>query len=158
MQYWPSDAAQMHEVLTPFFTFIRKLARAGRSAADEMYGCPGWVAHGYSDGYLKTGLLGAYIWALCVTCGAWLALSVWDHLTYDMNISVLQRDLLPVFRGIAEFFLSYFWKAPDGVLHTGPTTSPETSYRVRGKPEREYQLAMSPAFDLSVLRQVSYPS
>ena len=162
MQYWPSDAARIHEVLPPFFAFIRKLAAAGRTAAQDMYGCPGWVAHGYSDGYLMTGVLGAYIWALCVTCGAWLALSMWDHLTYDLNILILQRDLLPVFRGIAEFFLSYFWESPDGSLHTGPTTSPETSYRVRGKPrdEHEYQLAMSPAFDMSVLRQVcvSLPS
>ena len=119
-----------------------------------------------------------------------MALSLWDHVTYlaprDMAI-VLRKYVLPLFRGVALFFLDYFYRpakkgdrASSGDdtpqwLHTGPTTSPETSYTLKSKGAAQQQqqdgkqkrrsaarsgaasgveLAFSPAIDCSVLRQV----
>ena len=115
----------------------------------------GWVAHGFFDGYLDGGLSGAVHWAMCVTCGAWTALSLWEHVSYTGDESTLHGHLLPTFKGIAEFFLEYMFRV-DGVYHTGPTSSPENSYTVTDK-EKIFaaQLALSPAIDASVLRQVA---
>ena len=44
-------------------------------------------------------------WSLCVTCGAWLALQGYDHLTFLFDREVLLSVVLPSLRGIASFFL-----------------------------------------------------
>ena len=49
--------------------------------------------------------LGEAQWSLCVTCGAWLALSGFDHLTFHFDREVLLSVVLPSLRGVAEFFL-----------------------------------------------------
>ena len=108
------------------------------------------------DGYLDGGLSGGYHWSLCVTCGAWSALSLWEHVSYTGDVTVLRTALLPAFKGIAEFFIEYMFKDPQGVHHTGPTCSPENSYLVQeGEGLSVVQLTFTPAIDASVLRQVS---
>lgn len=113
------------------------------------------MAHGYFDGYLDGGLSGPIHWAMCVTCGAWIALSLWEHVSFTGDESTLHGHLLPAFKGIAEFFLEYMFRI-DGVYHTGPTSSPENSYTVKDK-EKIFaaQLSLSPAIDASILRQVA---
>lgn len=44
-------------------------------------------------------------WSLCVTCGAWLALQGFDHLTFKFNREILLTVVLPSLKGIAEFFI-----------------------------------------------------
>jgi hypothetical protein len=88
--------------------------------------------------------------------GAWLALHLWDHLSYHYNPEYLMDSFLPLFRGIARFFEGYMFRGPDGFMHTGPTTSPENSYRVKfpgGEADVFSQAAFSTALDMSVLRQ-----
>lgn len=115
----------------------------------------GWVAHGFFDGYLDGGLSGPVHWSLCVTCGAWTALSLWEHVSFTGDESTLHTHLLPAFKGIAEFFLDYMFRI-DSVYHTGPTTSPENSYTVQDiHGTYAAQLTLSPAIDASVLRQVA---
>jgi alpha-L-fucosidase 2 len=105
-----------------------------------------------------------------VTCGAWIALSLWEALLYsDPPANDLQRTL-NIFRKIVLFFIDYIWEDNStGYVHTGPTTSPENSYRLKdlndlGKPKLEEGpqladqisfLSFSPAIDISILRQVS---
>ena len=124
------DVADLQSTMPPLVDFIKSLSRAGATEADRLYGCPGWVAHGFVDNALHTGMLGEAQWSLCVTCGAWLASHLWEHLTYSYDDKYVREDILPVFRGIAQFFLKYMWKDSDGVMHTGPTTSPENSYPI----------------------------
>ena len=109
------------------------------------------------------------------------------------------NELLTSFQGVAEFFLDYMFSLPysaplssssytpiaannndndnESPLHTGPTTSPETSFgtykqAVEARPEHTsaaaaalgakkekekwnaHQLSLSPALDCSVLRYV----
>ena len=121
-------AANMAVGAAPLLAFIRRLARAGTVTARDMYGCNGWVAHGFVDSDLDTGMLGDAQWAMCVTCGAWLALHLWEHLAYqEYDEEFVKGTVIPVFRGIAQFFLEYSFVDGDGLLHTGPSTSPENS-------------------------------
>lgn len=85
----------------------------GSAAAHELYGCSdtrAWVAHGFTDHTLYGGLFGDPHWALCVTCGAWLATNMFERaLTRPIDAQALQQSLIPVFRGIALFFREYMW-------------------------------------------------
>lgn len=102
-----------------------------------MYGCQntqGWVAHGFTDGDLDTSPYGDNQWALCVTCGAWAALAIWEHLiAQQITLSALV-EVADTLRGVVLFFQEYMYREEKGaseegyVMHTGPTTSPENSY------------------------------
>jgi hypothetical protein len=157
MHYWASDVAGLADTLPPLFEFIQRIAQTGHTTAKSMYGVQkGWVAHGFMDGYLDGGLSGGYHWSLCVTCGAWSALSLWEHVSFSGDMTVLKTALLPAFKGIAEFFLEYMFKDAEGEYQTGPTCSPENSYLVEeGAGQTVVQLTFTPAIDASVLRQVS---
>lgn len=128
MNYWAADVAGLSEVYGPLTEFIDRLAAHGKFTAGELYGCAGWVAHGFTDVSQDAGILGDSQWALCVTCGAWLVTQLWDHLTFSFDSDLLLVHLLPLLRGVADFFLDYMWEDDAGVFHTGPTTSPENSF------------------------------
>jgi alpha-L-fucosidase 2 len=96
-----------------------------------MYGCKdprAWMAHGFTDDTLDGYPYGDNQWALCVTCGAWAALSIWEHLiTQPLSVAVLM-EVVRSLRGAALFFQENTWYDIEGKVHTGPTTSPENSY------------------------------
>jgi hypothetical protein len=121
---------------------------------------------------------------MCVTCGAWIAVQAWEHFLYSnfdnpATFSSLVHKLIPVLRGIALFFSEHMFSLPyrnDSNMHTGPTTSPENSYEIKYggfsrflwdckiiylwfidnlQLRRINHLSLSPAIDISILRQVS---
>jgi hypothetical protein len=68
MQYWAAESAQMSEIVQPLADFIHRLQTSGRKTAKLMYGSRrGWVAHGFTDGFLDAGLAGDPHWSLCVS-------------------------------------------------------------------------------------------
>ena len=130
MVYWAAHPMGLgHVVLPPLIKWIVDMAKSGENTARSMYGCPGWVAHGFTDNWLDVGVRGGLEWALCVTCGAWVALHLWDHISFDFDISFVHNIILPVYRSLAQFFLSYMFKDSEGLYHTGPTTSPEVQWK-----------------------------
>jgi alpha-L-fucosidase 2 len=174
--YWGADVTGMGSHLRPLGRFMARLAKKGSTTAQNMYGITGngWVAHGFTDNSLSGGLRGEPYWSLCVTCGAWMALSMWEHLLFTptsewVSETNLMSSVLLLLRGAAEFFTEYMFIAEDGITHhTGPTTSPENSYilmhvnastnsvcMVGAAAPQASHLAMSPALDASVLRQLA---
>ena len=69
--------------------------------------------------------------AMCVTCGAWLALTLWEALLYmphgsnSHGKSVIESEVtidrvLTIFRGIVQFFVDYLWlDHRTGIYHSG---------------------------------------
>lgn len=170
MMYWPAEAAGLGAaVMPPLVEFLKHLRTSGVENAKRMYNCKGWVAHGFVDAYLDTGIMSDVRWAYCISCGAWASLALWEHLSFTPaaapSYAAAMQELLLSFQGTAEFFLDHFAvvKKSDGTLeyHTGPTGSPETSYLAAfkgagGKGEnQQLELAMSPALDVSVLRNIA---
>lgn len=157
----------------------------GRIAANKIYNCPfasrdAWVAHGFTDSRLDGGIFGDLQWSLCVTCGAWLSVQLFDWITYQtIDYELLEIKIIPIHRGIVNFFLHHMFftskHQPDQILtlqdiltaklsledfiaHTGPTTSPENSYKILFSNTTNSLievLAFTPALDISILRQVS---
>jgi alpha-L-fucosidase 2 len=202
MNYWAAHStglASTNETLDPLIEFIERMASnagSGVETASKMYGCKGWVMHGFTDQTLRAFPMAEPVWSLCVTCGAWLSMHLWDAITYESTktahldqtirsiqdkslinvdealikrLSVVDNTILkraiPIYRGIASFFLDYMWKDSDGHYHTGPTTSPENSYALIKDLylNRSYvpqvsveYFSASPAIDISVLREVYF--
>lgn len=138
--YWAADVSGISEVYGPLMGFIKRMSEAGQLTAKNTYGVrTGWVTHAFTDNRMGCGMLGEAQWSLCVTCGAWLALQGFDHLTYKFDREALLDVMLPTLRGVAQFFSEYLYVDPlTGTTHTGPTTSPENSYTfgVDGEGER----------------------
>jgi hypothetical protein len=152
MMYWAAESLQLTESAEPLVAFTHELARSGVSTASCMYGMPGWVAHGFTDIWMKTRALGDPQWAMCVTCGAWVSLHVLEAFRFREDRAALVQDILPILAGAVEFFLSYLTPhGPDGSLLTGPTHSPENSYELNGK---YWPLGMSPAIDTAILYEL----
>lgn len=123
--YWAAETGNLSECQTPLFGFMTGLAEAGRSTASQMYGAQGWVAHTITNpwGYTAPGSIG---WGLFVSGGVWMARQLWDHYEFTQDTQFLREHAYPVFKGAAEFFLSYMVMHPKyGWLVTGPSDSPE---------------------------------
>lgn len=69
MNYWPVHGLGVQRtVMPPFLQLIRDLAQEGQTTATSLYGCKGWVAHGFTDNLLNGGMRAGLMWSLCVTC------------------------------------------------------------------------------------------
>ena len=51
MNYWPAEVTNLSERHEPFFDFVERLVPAGRRAARDVYGAPGFVAHHTTDAW-----------------------------------------------------------------------------------------------------------
>ncbi|MFO1054554.1 MAG: glycoside hydrolase family 95 protein [Planctomycetota bacterium] len=130
MNYWPAEVANLAECHEPLFDLIDGLARRGTVTAHELYDCPGWVAHHTTDAWFFTVPVGRTVWGLWPTGGAWCTRHLFEHWQYGRDLSFLRDRAWPVMRGAAEFFLHYLCEDPaTGKLVSGPSTSPENSFR-----------------------------
>jgi hypothetical protein len=191
MSYWPIEIADLSistsndqnessSLILPYIDFMKKLRKNGEITAKQLYhansngGGGGWVAHGYTDGYMDTGILGDVHWAYCVSCGAWASLALLEHVTFaplkSSSNQIALIELLQSFKGTSKFFLNYFtkidssgYKDIDGnqinvvEYHTGPSGSPETSYgiKINSTYTKFNVLSMSPAIDMSILKNIA---
>ena len=135
------------------FIILYLYCLSGSEAARELYGITGitgtgeitssasslampWVAHGFTDGDMAAYPYGDNQWALCVTCGAWAALSVWEHLLHtgatagaggsvagggassstmgesesESEFDEVLYELVNTLKGVALFFREYMWR------------------------------------------------
>lgn len=132
------------------------------SPADEKV--QAWVTHGFTDSTLRSEPMGDLQWSMCVSCGAWLAIQTFEYLLYNRFdvTSTEGKEIYKLIKGSILFYKQYLEesKLHGGDVFTGPTTSPENSYRVkhrRGNVNVSHVefMTISPALDVSVLRELS---
>lgn len=127
--YWAAESGNLAECHEPLVRFVRRLAEAGKSTAEQMYGADGWVAHTVTNAWSYTAPGSGIGWGMNVTGGAWIALQLWEHYEYQPDEQYLREQAYPVLRGAALFFLSYLTPEPThGWLVPGPAESPENWY------------------------------
>ncbi|MEU4392116.1 glycoside hydrolase family 95 protein [Kribbella sp. NPDC023855] len=128
MNYWPAETTNLSECHEPLLRFIGQLAQAGRSTAQERYGCGGWTAHHNTDAWCWTfPVEGDPRWSNWPMAGAWLVRHLWDHYEFTGDLEFLGESW-EALRGAAEFCLDWLVELPDGSLGTAPSTSPENDY------------------------------
>ena len=153
MNYWPAEVCNLSECHLPLLDFIARAAENGRRTAQRLYGCRGFVAHNNLDGFADTAVVGepdgAYMWPMG---GAWLALHLWEHYRFTCDLGFLRQRAYPILKECVTFFADYLHEDADGRLLTGPSLSPELSYRLEdGTPAA---VCMAPAMDCQILHEL----
>jgi len=152
MNYWPAEVTGLSECHEPLFELIESLREPGRRTARVHYGAGGWVAHHLTDVWGFTTPADGAGWGLWPMGGAWLCQHLWEHYRFTGDRVFLARRAYPAMKEAAEFFLDYLVEDEQGRWVTGPSSSPENTYRLpNGKVGG---LCMGPSMDIQILRDL----
>lgn len=152
MNYWPAEVCNLADCATPLFDLIDSLREPGRKTALIHYGSRGFVAHHITDIWGFTTPGDGAQWGLWPMGAAWLCQHLWEHYAFNQDMDFLAQRAYPVMKEAAEFFLDYLAPDPKGRLVTGPSMSPENSYRL---PNGETGvLCMGPSMDSQILHDL----
>lgn len=153
MNYWPALVLGYGECQLPLFDWLqRELVPSGERTAKELYGCRGWVAHTVSNAWGFSAPGWGEGWDVFVTGGAWTAFHLWEHWLYTGDREFLENRLIPVYRGLTQFFLDYLvWDETSGCWQSGPSISPENSFVHKGEKQA---LSLSPTVDVVIIRKI----
>jgi alpha-L-fucosidase 2 len=150
MNYWPAEVCDLPEMQAPLFDLVDAARPAGRVTAQKLYGAHGFVIHHNTDIWgdaVPIDGVGSGIWPMG---GAWLSLDFWVHYDFTRDRDFLARRAYPVMKEAAEFLLDYMVDDGHGHLVTGPSISPENSFR--GPDGKSHKLAMAPYMDTEITR------
>ena len=153
MNYWFIPKVGLMECEIPLRRLLQKLRENGKDTARELYGCRGFCAHhntnlwGCAD---PEGIFDASpFWNMG---GAWLAVQIYDNYLYSKDKELLREEILPTMREAILFFEDYLFRDAAGIWQTGPSVSPENTYRtVDGQCSA---LSLSPTMDIAILKQL----
>jgi alpha-L-fucosidase 2 len=152
MNYWPAEVCNLSELHEPLFDLVEELKPTGGRTAREMYSAAGFVAHHNTDLWRHAAPVdgvGPGVWPMGA---AWLALHFWDHYDFTRDREFLARRAYPMLRLASEFLLDYLADDGKGRWVTGPSTSPENSYRM--KDGTVARLCMGPTMDLEITHAI----
>ena len=152
MNYWPAEVCNLSELHGPLFDLVEGLKPTGGRTAREMYGASGFVAHHNTDLWRHAAPVdgvGPGVWPMGA---AWLALHFWDRYEFTRDRDFLRLRAYPVLRLVSLFLLDYLVRDGQGRWVTGPSVSPENSYRMAdGTVAR---LCMGPTMDLEITHAI----
>lgn len=153
MNYWPAEVCNLSECHEPLFDLIRDLSVTGARTARIHYGTRGWVAHHNVDLWrMSTPSDGDPSWALWPMGGVWLCRHLWEHYVFTLDKSYLRETAYPLMKGAAEFCLDWLVPAPDGMLVTAPSTSPENKFLTEDG--ETCSVSAGSTMDLSLIREL----
>jgi alpha-L-fucosidase 2 len=156
MNYWLAEPAGLGESSLPLINLI-DMARTPTSGtatqvAKEYYGARGFVLHHNTDLWGDSEPIDGYQWGVWPMGGAWLSLQAWDHYAFSLDKSFLRQRAWPILHDASLFFLDYLVDDGTGHLVTGPSISPENSYKL---PDGSvHSLVMAPTMDIEILREL----
>ncbi|MBO7306767.1 MAG: glycoside hydrolase family 95 protein [Alistipes sp.] len=128
MNHWPLEVGNLSELIAPLTRYVEGLAESGEHTAKHFYDAKGWCAHILANAWQFTSPAEDPSWGATNTCGAWIALHLWEHYLYTLDRDYLER-VYPLMRGAAEFLRSILIEdRTSGYLVTAPTTSPENGF------------------------------
>lgn len=153
MNYWMAEKCGLPECHLPLFAQVKRMVPKGQKTAEMLYGCRGFVAHHNTNIWANTDPEGIFdaspVWPMGA---AWLSLHFYEHYRYTQDKAFLKQEALPVMREAIRFFEDYLTEGPDGYLLTGPSLSPENTYR--SSVGEKGALCMGPAMDIEILHQL----
>jgi alpha-L-fucosidase 2 len=152
MNYWPAEVCNLSDCHVAVFDLLEALRESGRRIARLHYGCRGFVAHHITDPWAFTApgdRAGSGMWPMGA---AWLTRHLWEHFLFGRDMQFLRESAYPAMKEAATFYLDYLTDDGAGHLITGPSVSPENSYRA--KDGSEGRLCMGPAMDIQIVRDL----
>jgi len=152
MNYWPAEVTNLSELHEPLFDLIDAARPDGRRIAKTIYGAAGFVLHHNTDIWgdaVPIDGVGSGLWAMG---GAWLSLHLWDHYDFTRDRAFLAARAYPTMKEAAEFLLDYLVDDGKGHLITGPSISPENTYKLADGTSA--RLCMGPTMDTEITGQL----
>jgi len=150
--YWLANIGNLSECNTPLFSYIKDLSVYGQKTARDLYGARGWTAHTMNNIWGFTAPGWGVGWGLFPTGGSWIASHLWSHYTYTLDKEFLKSKAYPILKENARFLMDYMTFDPkSGYLVTGPSTSPENSFRYKGN---SMSLSMMPTADRVLVAEI----
>ena len=154
MNYWPSEITNLGELQLPFVDFIDAMRPGARRTAREVYGIDGIVAHYTTDVWHYTEPLGEIVYGMWPMGIAWSCQNIWDHYQFSGDIDYLRNKAYPIMKEAAEFCIGWLVINPKtGYLVSGPSVSPENSFRIPGE-EGRASMVMGPTMDHMIIRDL----
>ena len=149
MNYWPAETCNLSELTDPLFSLIENGRENGRQVAKSYYNSGGFVMHHNTDLWgdaVPIDRAASGVWPMGA---AWLSLHLADHYDFTLDRKFLAERAYPIMKEATQFFLDYM--VPDGKGHlvTGPSLSPENTYKTASG-ERA-AITMGPTMDNEIL-------
>jgi alpha-L-fucosidase 2 len=156
MNYWLAEPAGLGQTVLPLINLIDMVrtpaSGTGTQVAKDYYGARGFVIHHNTDLWGDAEPIDGYQWGIWPMGGAWLSLDAWDHYAYTLDKKFLRDRAWPILHDASQFFLDYLVDDGAGHLVTGPSISPENSYRL---PDGiHHSLTMAPTMDIEIVREL----
>lgn len=149
-----ADRAGLGVCYESFFNLIEKMLPNGRKTAKKVYACRGFVAHHNTKLWGDTDITGlwlpAFLWPMG---GAWMANQLYHHSEFKENPKEIRERVLPVMKECILFFYDYLYRKSDKMWISGPTVSPENTYRLLDG--QEASVAMGVAMDHQIIRELA---
>ncbi len=149
MNYWSAESCHLPECHMPLFDLIERMRPNGREVAQKMYHCKGFCCHHNTDIWGDCApqdlWMPATIWPMGA---AWLCLHIFDHYEYTQDQQFLKNHFETLCEA-AEFFTDYLFENEKGQLVTGPSVSPENTYRTKNG--EEGSLCLAPSMDIQII-------
>ena len=152
MNYWPAEVANLSECAQPLFELIESLREPGRRTAKTHYNAHGFVAHHITDVWGFTAPGDGPQYGLWPMGAAWLCEHLWEHYAFTGDRIFLAKRAYPTMKDAAEFFLDYLVEDSKGRLVSGPSISPENSYKLPNG--NVGNLCMGASMDTQIIREL----
>jgi alpha-L-fucosidase 2 len=156
MNYWLAEPAGLADSTLPLINLIDMVrtpaSGTGMRVAHDYYGARGFVIHHNTDLWGDAEPIDGYQWGIWPMGGAWLSLHAWDHYAFTQDKKFLRDRAWPILHDASQFFLDYLVDDGSGHLVTGPSISPENSYRL---PDGTvHSVTMAPTMDIEIVREL----
>lgn len=152
MNYWPAEQTGLGDLHKPIFDHLARMLPKGQKVAREMYGARGFCCHHNTDIWgdcaPQDANVSATIWPLGA---AWLCLDIIEHWRYTKDSMFLEQNYA-ILREAVLFLNDYLLQDKHGRWVTGPSTSPENTYRTGSKTVGN--LCMGPSMDTQIVREL----
>ena len=152
MNYWQAECANLGDCTEPLFRYMNEfLLPGGKKVAREIYGTRGMVVHHLSDIYEFANIADGP-WGLWPLGGAWMAFHMWEHYLYTLDLDFLREVAYEYIREAALYWIDNLFEDASGVLHTGPSTSPENKFYIEVDGEKKIAFnTISPTMDIEIV-------
>ena len=153
MNYWPAEVTGLPECHLPLFDFLGRLAERGAVRARESFGMRGWVAPHATDLWAAAWTRSVQpFWGFWHQGGTWLTAHLMEHWRFTRDERFLAEVAWPLLAGCARFQLDFLVEVEGRGWVSGPSTSPENSYRLPDGTQAA--TAMGPAMDQQLVAEL----
>ncbi len=152
MNYWPANVCNLSECEMPLFEHLKTMLPYGQKVARDMYGLNGFVAHHNTDLFGDCApqdmWMPATVWP---TGAAWLCTHIKTHYEFTKDAAFL-REYIGILKEACRFFTEYMFER-NGAYITGPSVSPENTYKLPGSDESGC-LCVGPTMDSMIISEI----